>query len=84
MNTRQLCAFFLWCTVINGSLLILWVAVSALVPDFVYRTQSTFFPVPRESFDILMYGFLGLFKVFWLIFNLIPYVALRIVCRRNG
>jgi hypothetical protein len=29
-----------------------------------------------------MYGFLGLFKIAWLVFNVVPYVALLIVRRK--
>ena len=48
-------------------------------PNLVYRTQSKWFPIPRETFDILIYSFLGLFKIFFLVFNVVPYVALVIV-----
>ena len=82
MNVQKLTTFFLWCTVIDGALLVLWVVVFMMAPDLVYRMQSTFFPIPRESFNIVMYSSLGLFKIFWLVFNAIPYVALRIVGRR--
>ena len=48
-------------------------------PDFVYRTQSSMFPVERETFDKVIYGFLGGFKLLFLFFNVVPYVALLIV-----
>jgi hypothetical protein len=50
-----------------------------LAPDLVYRTQSKWFPIPRETFDVVMYSFLGLFKIVWLVFNVVPYLALLIV-----
>ena len=82
MDVQKLTAFFLWCTVIDGALLVLWVIVSMVAPDLVYRMQSTFFPIPRESFDVVMYSSLGLFKIFWLFFNVAPYAALRFVSRK--
>jgi hypothetical protein len=69
----------MWCTIINGALLVLWTIIFALAPDFVYRTQSIWFPIPRETFNVLMYSYLGLFKIVFLVFNLVPYVALLIV-----
>jgi hypothetical protein len=48
-------------------------------PDFVYRLQSRWFPLPRESFNVVIYSFLGLFKIFFIIFNVVPYLALLIV-----
>ena len=50
-----------------------------LAPDMVYRTQSKWFPIPRETFNVVLYAFLGLFKIVFLVFNVVPYVALLIV-----
>ncbi len=72
-------AFFLWCTVINGVLLVLSFLICAFAGDWVYRMHSRWFPISRESFNVAIYGFLGLFKMFVLGFNLVPYVALAIV-----
>ena len=79
MDIQTLTTFFMWCTIINGSLLILWVTMSIWTPDLVYRTQSKWFPIPRETFNVLMYSFLGLFKIVFLFFNVVPYVALLII-----
>jgi len=79
MNAQTLTNFFMWCTIVNGGILILWTVFSVLVPDLVYRTQSKWFPIPRETYNVLMYSFLGLFKIMFLVFNLVPYVALQIV-----
>ncbi|ALC16314.1 hypothetical protein DSOUD_1535 [Desulfuromonas soudanensis] len=79
MDIRTLTSFFLWCSIINGSILILWIGFCVFAPDLVYRTQRIWFPIPRETFDVLMYGFLGLFKIFFLTFNLVPYLALLII-----
>ena len=69
----------MWCTIINGALLVFWATMCILVPDIVYRTQTRWFPIPREAFNVAIYSFLGLFKLIFLVFNLIPYVALLIV-----
>jgi hypothetical protein len=76
MDVSTLTTFFGWCTVVNLGLLLLWGGAWMLVPDFVYRSQTKFFAVPRPQFELLFYGFLGLFKIFFLVFNLVPYVAL--------
>ena len=78
MDIHVLTRFFMWCSVINGALLVLWITVCMLDPDLVYRTQSKWFPLPRETFDVVMYSFLGFFKIVFLIFNLVPYLALLI------
>ena len=79
MDFQTLTTFFMWCTIINGSLLILWTAILMFAPNVVYRTQSRWFPIPQETFNVVIYSFLGLFKIMFLVFNLIPYLALLIV-----
>ena len=79
MDIQTLTDFFKWCTIINGSLLLVWTAAQLLAPDMVYRTQNKWFPIPQETFNVLIYSFIGLFKIAVLIFNIVPYVALLII-----
>ncbi|HAK58841.1 MAG TPA: hypothetical protein DCO77_00435 [Nitrospiraceae bacterium] len=79
MAIQTLTSFFMWCTIINGGLLALWTIIYLLAPDLVYRTQRRWFSASRETFNVVFYSFLGLFKVFFLVFNVVPYVALLIV-----
>jgi hypothetical protein len=79
MDIQALTGFFMWCTIINGTLLLFWTMMCFLAPDLVYSTQNKWFPIPREAFNVVMYSFLGLFKIFFLVFNAVPYVALLIV-----
>ncbi len=79
MDIATIRAFFLWCTAINGALLVLSFLICAFAGDWVYRMHSRWFAISRESFNVAIYSFLGLFKMFVLGFNLVPYVALAIV-----
>ena len=79
MNISTLTTFFMWCTIINGALLIYWSAVLICAPDFIYRLQSKWFPISREAYDIVIYSFLGMFKIFFIVFNLVPWLALLIM-----
>jgi hypothetical protein len=79
MDIETLTRFFMWCVIINGSLFVFWTTMFALAPDLVYRTQRKWFPVPRETFTLVMYSFLGMFKIVFLIFVAVPYFALLIV-----
>ena len=79
MDIQTLTAFFLWCTIINGASLVLWTIICMFAPDLVYRTQNKWFPLSRETFNVVIYSFLGLFKIFFLVFNVVPYVALLIL-----
>ena len=79
MDIQIVTTFFMWCTIMNGAMLVLWATMCLLAPDLVYRTQRIWFPIPRETFDVLIYSFLGLFKIVFLFFNVVPYLALLIV-----
>ncbi len=79
MDIPTLTSFFMWCTIINVGLMFLWLVFWMAMPDFVYGMQSKFFPIPRETFNVVFYCFLGLFKIFVIIFCVVPYVALLIV-----
>jgi uncharacterized protein DUF6868 len=63
----------------NGALLVLWTVMCLFAPDLVYRTQSRWFPISRETFDVVIYCFLGAFKIVFLAFNLVPYLALLMI-----
>ncbi len=69
----------MWCTIINGIIFALWTVFSIFALDFMYRTQSRWFPIPRETFNVIIYSFLGLVKVVFILFNVVPYVTLLIV-----
>ncbi|MDH3584066.1 MAG: hypothetical protein OER86_07615 [Phycisphaerae bacterium] len=81
MDIETITAFFMWCTIINGGLMIFWTLWVSFAPGLVYRTQSRWFPISRETFDMAIYAFLGVFKIFFIIFNLVPYLALLIIGR---
>ena len=79
MDIQALTKFFMWCTIINGALFGYSVILFIVAPDFVYRFQNKLFPTPREKFNVVYYSFIGLYKILFLIFNLVPYVALSII-----
>lgn len=79
MDIQTLTTFFMWCTIINVALFA-WAAIwCILAPNLTYRIQSILFPIPRETFNVAIYALLGAFKIFILVFNVVPYVALLII-----
>lgn len=79
MDIQTLTSFLMWCTIINGSLFFVSVTFTTLAPDLVYRLQSGLYPLPRETYNIVMYSFIGLFKIIFLVFNVVPFLALLIL-----
>ena len=74
----------LWCTVINyGVLLVCWLCF-LFAHDWMYGCHSRRFHLPVEQFDALHYAGMALYKVGILLFNLVPYIALRIVGRAHA
>jgi len=71
--------FFMWCTIINGSLLVISFLFCAFAGNWIYRMHSKWFPISREAFNVAIYCFIGLFKIFILVFNLVPYIAWMII-----
>jgi len=68
-----------WCTVINFGLLIWWFLFISLAHDWTYRLHSKWYNIPVEKFDAIHYAGIAFFKILVLTFNLVPYLALRIV-----
>ena len=79
MNIREIRRFFLWCTILNLALFLLYVLVTACAGDWVFRLQSAWYPFPRPTFDKLIYAFVGVYKLLILFFNVMPLLALWIV-----
>jgi hypothetical protein len=68
-----------WCTLINMIALFVWVIFMSVAHDWMYRAHSRCFNITVEQFNAIMYGGLMAFKAGWMLFNLAPYLAMRIV-----
>ena len=79
MDINALERFFMWCTIINGVWFVFAAMICAFAGNWVYRMSSKWFPVSRDAFNVVIYSFFALFKIIFLVFNVVPYVALLIV-----
>jgi hypothetical protein len=79
MDISTLARFFMWCTILSGGTLVLSSLVLVCGGDWVYRVHSRLFPMPRESFNVAIYRFLGWFKIAVIVCHLVPWVALEII-----
>lgn len=79
MDLQTLTDFFMWCSIINGGILLLWTFCCIVTPELLYRTQVKWFPIPRETFTVVMYCFIGLFKFGFLFLSVVPFIALLII-----
>ena len=69
----------LWCFIINMGLLLWWFVLFTFAHDWVYRFHGKWFKLSEDRFDTINYAGMALFKILIFVFNLIPYIALRIV-----
>lgn len=73
-------AFLMWCTILNGGLLVLACIAFANAGARPYRTNNLFYLFGgRQGFKIAVYAYLALYIMLVLVFNLVPYVALVIL-----
>ena len=78
MNLEMTKNFFMWCTIIDYAILILWCLVYKLGHEWHYGITKRWFAVSEEEYDTLNLKGVAIFKVAILLLNLVPYIALRI------
>jgi hypothetical protein len=79
MSIELMRSFLLWCTVINYGILLMWFAMFVWAHEWIQRIHGRWFRLTAEQFDCLHYAGMSVYKIGILLFNLAPYVALRIV-----
>lgn len=79
MDITTLKYFFLWCTIINGAMLIVSSLVCICLKDWIYSIHSKMFSISRDVFNVGVWSFIAVFKIFVICLNLVPFVALAIV-----
>ena len=79
MDIATLTRFFMWCTILNIGLLMLSFLILAFNGDFVYKLHNKWFPMPRETFNMIIYSFLGIFKIIVFAFNVVPWIVLSMI-----
>ena len=79
MDIQMLTRFFMWCAILNMGLLIISFLILAFAGDFVYRMHAKWFPMPRETFNVVLYSFIGFYKILVLVLNVVPWAALAII-----
>ena len=68
-----------WCSAINMGILMVWFLAFVFARDFVFKIHTRWFKISEERFDEIHYTMMGYYKMAWALFNLVPYLALRIV-----
>ncbi len=68
-----------WCSVINVALLFWWIMFFTFAHNWLYKLHSKWFRLSIETFDSIHYAGMAFFKLCLLVFNIVPYLAIRII-----
>ena len=79
MAIEQLRTLLGWCAIINMGLLLWWVFAITVLHDWIYSFHSKWLKVSVQRFDEIHYAGMVIYKILFFMFNIIPYLALRII-----
>ncbi len=79
MNLDQLTEFFKWMTIINIGLLVLSSVLIMILKNVMCKMHGKLFGIKEESVALVAYGYLGMYKVLVLVFNIVPYISLLLI-----
>ena len=79
MTLEMLRAFFGWCAVFNVGVLVLWFLILLVAGAHIYRMQGKMLGLEPMEVRVLHYRTFAYYKVGTMLFNLAPYLALRIL-----
>jgi Family of unknown function (DUF6868) len=84
MSIEKIRHALFWCTIINFGFLLLWFVVFKFGPGWKYYFWGAGTDLSREQFLAINLTGIMLYKIGIILFNLVPYVALRIVGSEGG
>lgn len=79
MNMMQLSDFLLYSLLINYGILIIWLVVFVFAKDWMKRLHGQWFKLSDQQFDAVHYGGMAVYKIGVLLFNLVPFIALKML-----
>ena len=79
MTSDQITELFKWMTLINIGILIFSTIMIALLKGSIAKFHGKLFGIGPDAIASITYGYLGLLKALILVFNLVPYLALKII-----
>lgn len=79
MTLEQLTSLFKWMTIINIGLLVLSSVFVMVLRNIMCKMHGKLFGIKEDNVAIVAYGYLGMFKVLVIVFNLVPYISLQLM-----
>ena len=78
MNFDIITEFFMWCSIINVSIIFISVIVFSLFSNFSYKNNKNLFSGNQIEFKKVIYTILLYYKVLFIVFNIVPFLVLTI------
>jgi len=79
MDNTELTNFLAWCITINYFILVIWFIGFITAHNWLYSLHARWFELNIKQFHLFNYAGMGLYKLMIFVFNLAPYIALRII-----
>ncbi len=79
MENINIITFLGWCTVINFILLLVAAIAVIFLQGPISKIHSKLFDIKEKKIRLSYYNFLANYKMLIIVFNLVPYIALKII-----
>ena len=79
MSLKTLKTFFFWMTLINFLILVISTVGVVMLTQEMKVIHSQMFQVPSDELSQIYLKYLAWYKLLWMIFNLVPYISLRVM-----
>lgn len=81
MNVAQLTEIFKWMTIINVALFLVNSLLIILLRKVLSRIYGKVFGVSEDHASVILFAWLGLYRILILVLNIVPLIALSIMGR---
>lgn len=78
MSMEGMAAILGWCTVVNFGFLLLTMIVLVCFKNQVQRIHAVMTGLSNEELSRFYFQYMGQLKLLWIVFNLTPYLAIRV------
>jgi membrane protein YdbS with pleckstrin-like domain len=79
MSLDQLTELLMWMTVVNVVVLVLSSVLVMVLRNTMCRAHAKLFGIKEDEVALVAYGYLGVYRLLVLVFNIVPYVSLQFV-----
>lgn len=79
MSIETVTAFLGWCTIINSVILLISTVALMSCGKWISKIHARMFEIDEPSLTLCYFRYLANFKILTIVFNLAPYLALKIM-----